>query len=144
WIPHPEFDHIPETQIFVAEVEGEILGSISVTQDGMRGMPIDTEFPRTSMITRSQGRRLAQVWRFLVRDSGTLKDTVICHLLSAAVNHMQVQHMEIAFLCVPEEQASACQDYMKAVPLTRLRSARGLSAAMSLLLRADLTQLQCY
>src|SRR5438067_1777136 len=36
-ITYPEFDHITETSILVAEQQGVILGSLSLTLDGPRG-----------------------------------------------------------------------------------------------------------
>ncbi len=50
WIPHANFDHIPETTILVAELDKEIVGSVSITIDGLKGLPMDREFPRNCML----------------------------------------------------------------------------------------------
>ena len=69
WIEHPDFDHIPETTILVAELNEEIVGTISITLDGTRGLPLDKGFDRTCMIMRACGIRMAQVWRVLIKES---------------------------------------------------------------------------
>src|SRR5262245_29486021 len=43
-VHYPQFDHIPETTILVAVINGRIVGSVSLTQDGPGGFSIDDDF----------------------------------------------------------------------------------------------------
>src|SRR5579871_4483303 len=59
WIPHPDFDHLAETTILVAELEEEIVGTVSITIDGKMGLPLDDKFARTCTLIRAGGKRIA-------------------------------------------------------------------------------------
>jgi hypothetical protein len=143
WIPHPDFDHVAETTILVAELEGEIVGTVSITLDGTRGLPLDEKFKNTCMLIRSGGKRLAQVWRLLVKESCSLKDPILTSLVYEAVHHLLLRGIHTSLFFVQEQHAEPCRELLNAVTLTSALSAHGLSNARSILMRAETDNLKC-
>lgn len=43
-VHYPQYDHIQETTILVALSQGRVVGSVSVTMDGPKGLTVDKDF----------------------------------------------------------------------------------------------------
>jgi N-acyl amino acid synthase FeeM len=142
WIPHPEFDHIVETTILVAELDGQIVGTVSITKDGPRGLPADKQFGPTCALMRSSRRRLAQVWRLLVRESCPLKQPISTSLLSAAVHHLLSEEIQTTLFFIQDKHAELCRKLLNAITLVRTGNGRGQPNACDTLLRSDLENLK--
>ena len=141
-IPHPEFDHIDDTTILVAEWGGEILGTISLTLDGKHGLPLDKNLNRTCALSRAEGRPLAQAWRLLAKDSCPT-DVIVTSLITEATQRLLSQNIQTSLWMVQERYSPLCHMLLNPVMLTRIASARGASKVNSVLLRGDAEKLQC-
>ncbi|RCU45702.1 N-acetyltransferase [Corallincola holothuriorum] len=68
-IHFPELDNMPKTKVIVAEVNGRIVGTNSITFDGPAGLHTDKFFPEETQSIRDEGRNLASSWRVAVDPS---------------------------------------------------------------------------
>ena len=69
--------------VLVAEEDGEICGTISVTTDGVFGLPVDSSFHNTVNLIRYRRQNIACVWR-LVSNSNSYKE-----LISSVLEEME-------------------------------------------------------
>src|SRR5438046_2148846 len=67
WASHPDFDHSAETTVLVAVQGQEIVGSVTLTRDGHKGLTADELFAATCASIRSEGKRLGEVWRLVAQ-----------------------------------------------------------------------------
>ncbi|MFH1023802.1 MAG: hypothetical protein V1809_10505 [Planctomycetota bacterium] len=86
-VHYPHLDGISETTVFVAVVEGTIVGTNSLTVDGPAGLQVDEDFKTECDEIRKEGRMLAASWRLATRNAyrdernvimGLIKETVMC------------------------------------------------------------------
>jgi hypothetical protein len=138
WTPHPDFDQIPESTIYIAELEGKIVGSVSITMDGLRGLPLDSSFFRTCALVRTQRSRLVQLWRLLIKESCPIKDSIRELLLATAAEHFRAQAIETVLLFVQEDHMHTCTKFFEATPIALVRSIPETMDAPHVLLRCDL------
>jgi hypothetical protein len=66
-IHYPHLDNIPETTIIIAEMDGEIIGTNSLTLDNPHGLHVDEDFHAETDLIRAEGRRLAASYRINTR-----------------------------------------------------------------------------
>jgi len=82
-------DGIPETTVFLAERNGELVGSNSLTIDGPRQLHVDEDFPdqvkRIRLWSRSVGLRLGASWRIVTQPKIHGQTAVILRLIDATV-----------------------------------------------------------
>ncbi len=143
WIPHPEFDHLPTTTIFIAQLGGEMVGTVSITMDGTLGLPLDKKFPNTCRLNRLKGRRVAQVWRLLVRESCPIKSSIVVSLLTEATQRLMAEGAQTCLYVVQEKLTATCCDLLNAIVLTSIASAPGLPHSKSVLMLTELDGLKC-
>lgn len=137
WIPHPEFDHIPETTILIAEMEGRIVGSVSLTRDSNNGLPMAQSCDRTCALVRANHRNLAGVWRLLVRPGEATKEAIALSLLSDLKKRLLDEHIQTCLLSVSADYIDLCGPLLHPVMLFQGQMARGLSNLPGVFLRCD-------
>lgn len=137
WIPFPEFDHIPETIIFVAELDGKIVGSITLTRDGAHGLPSDKNFNRTSLLIRTEGRKLAEVWRLVVSGSCPDKPRILTSLMAHVTKRLLSEGIQTCLLFVQAEHVDLCRQRLNVVTLSHGKTIPGSSSASSVFMRCD-------
>jgi len=67
-IHYPHLDNIPETTVLIAEEDGGIVGTASLTLDGEQGLNVDSDYKAECDKVRTEGRRLAAAWRLVTTD----------------------------------------------------------------------------
>jgi len=67
-IHYPYLDNIPETTVLIAEGDGGIVGTTSLTLDGEQGLHVDSDYKAECAKVRTEGRRLAAAWRLVTTD----------------------------------------------------------------------------
>ena len=83
----PHLDGIPETTVLVAELNGVMVGTSTLTCDGPKGLHLDEEYPAELHRVRGEHRRLASSWRLAVRWESRMHRSIFLHLLRANVNY---------------------------------------------------------
>ncbi len=63
------FDILPSTAVFVAIRDGEVIGTLSLIEDGSIGLPMDDVFPEETRRVRERGGRLAELSAFAIHPS---------------------------------------------------------------------------
>ena len=99
-IYYPHLDGIPETTILVAELNGVIVGTSTVTCDGPAGLHLDEEYPAELHRIRGEHRRLASSWRLAVRWDSRMYRSIFLHLLRANVGCMKERGVETCLATV--------------------------------------------
>jgi hypothetical protein len=117
WSCYPQFDLIAQTTILVACVEGEIVGSISYTRDGSRGLVSDTTFARTCMLIRTEEKPLAEIWRLVIHPESPAKDKLAATLLKTATEKLAAEGFQTCLLSVHPEFMPVCQSLVNSVLL---------------------------
>jgi hypothetical protein len=133
---YPYFDHLSETTVFIALVDGKIAGSISITLDGPNGFSIENEFKAECDAIRAEGRRVAAAWRLVVNES--LRDRmIVMDLIRGAVEHVLKNEVGTVLLSINPKHESIYNRCMNMERVTRNSQTQGLSNAPAVLMRAD-------
>ena len=139
WIPFPEFDHASASTILVAERQGEIVGSVSITFDGPRGLPLDKSFGgRPAFLFRNQGLRLAEIWRLVTKATVADGSMIAAALLQDVVERLKQQEIQTSLVSVLFPYAALCREQLKAVTLWSGHASTASLVQPSTLLRFDL------
>jgi len=135
-VHYPNFDHIPETEILVAVMDGVIVGSVSVTFDGPAGFTVEEEFKEQCAVIREEGVPMAAVWRLVVADSVRANRAVLMSLVDTVVTRIRKRDIPLALFAVnPKHERVYCHLLNMEVVARKLQT-DGRSAP-SVLLRAD-------
>jgi hypothetical protein len=60
----PHLDLVPETTVLMAEADGDLVGTCTLTLDGPTGFHLDDEYPGAADAIRHEARSLASSWRW--------------------------------------------------------------------------------
>ena len=134
---YPEFDVIPETKVLAALQDGKMIGTISLTIDGPFGFTLDRDFRDDIAKLRDEGRRVAVIWRLVVREDCRSSRTVLLGLISA-VTRLAISHGVNTYLF--EVNPKHERVYMRLLNMSvvaRNEGAQGLQHAPAVLLRGD-------
>ena len=97
-IHYPHLDGIPETTVLVAEENGQIVGTNSLTLDGPAGLHVDSDFKaecdRIRAEARAAGRRLGASWRIATRSSCRQVAVVVKSLIRETVSRFVADGVE--------------------------------------------------
>jgi len=141
-VQHPEFDLIPETRIFLAYFQEELVGTISITLDGKKGLPLKKTYPNTYAVIQTGGRHMAESWRLIVKTSCPQPERVAEALLNKAAEQLLADHVQTCFLStVPPEHIAVCRESLNTVLLVGNSLPRGTSGSSCALLRWDVENL---
>lgn len=141
-IHYPHLDGIPETTVLVAIENSEIVGTNSVTFDGLYGMHVDEDFKEECDQIRLEKRVLAASWRIATRKSCRNVRKVVMELIQKTVDHAIINGIEtVLFSFNPRHE----RIYKKLLNMTTIarddKSVAGLSNAPAVLMRADTEKL---
>jgi hypothetical protein len=104
-IHHPEQDVIPETCIFLAEINNVPVGSISFTSDSYYGLMIDPEFKKQVDRYRKFYGKVASIWRFIVHPSYHEDTRVFRKLIGAGAMCLLKYQIPVCFFTFSPEHA---------------------------------------
>ena len=141
WLIHyPELDDIPETTVLVAS-EGKrgrrVVGTVSWTRDGKRGLHVDHDFKAEVDAVRAEGLRLGAAWRIVTTEDCRSKIAVIMALVRAVVHDMISSGMEVALFSFNPKHAGAYARLLNMDVIAERSGVAGLNAAPAVLMRAD-------
>jgi hypothetical protein len=141
WVPHPDFDLIPQTTILVASIESEVVGSISFTKDGSRGLIADTIFKKTCSLIRTENRSMAEIWRLVLKPSFSEREKVAEALMQTAARSLIAEGSQTCLLSIYPEYIALCERLLNVVVLTGTNSVHGLPSFQTVFMRSDLETL---
>ena len=96
---YPHLDGIPNTTVFTAATKDEILGTVTLTEDGPAGLSVDSEFKDLVDTYRGQGYKIASVWR-LVTQPNVRRSIVVSSLIGKVVETCNERNIYLVFLVV--------------------------------------------
>lgn len=80
-----DLEAAPETMVLLAEVEGAVVGTVSVSLDGPCGLYVDRLFPADCQRVRAEGLPVGCVWRLVTSpEHRTRRGTVLALAASTA------------------------------------------------------------
>lgn len=139
-IHYPQFDHIAETMILVAVSEGQIIGSISVTIDGPRGLPEDIDFRPECNRLRKEGHIVGAVWRLITHKSHRTNFRLVLKMMEEMMfKQIMAGTTSLVFVVNPRHQG-AYHKLFKAKSVYSKVGTEGLSNAPGVLMRIDLPE----
>jgi len=134
---YPYFDHIPETTILAAVLNGKIVGSVSLTLDGPCGFTVDEDFKEECDAIRLEGKPMATVWRLVVDDALRTKRSVVMNLISDIVFRLGRNHIPTALFAVNPKHEKVYKHMLNMEAVARKMDTGGLRNAPAILLRGD-------
>ena len=88
-IHYPHLDGIAETIVYIAEVDGELVGTNSLTLDGPAGLHVDQDFPVETAVMREwcnhMDYRLGASWRIVTDPAYHTTTSVASALFTATI-----------------------------------------------------------
>jgi hypothetical protein len=137
-IHYPQFDHVPETQVLLAEVNGQIVGTCSVTIDGPNGLPVEDDFKEECDGFRAQGRKLADCWRFITLPEYHRSPKVAIGLMREMFNHlMKTSAMNTLVMAAVPKHGRAYARVLNATLVTYRRQIGAVNGTDAVLMRCD-------
>lgn len=83
---YPDIDSAPENVVLVAEEDGMIVGTVSVTLDGPAGLHVDHDFRAACDTVRAEGQPVAAVWRIMTAPDRRSTSALVLALIRAATD----------------------------------------------------------
>ncbi len=100
---YPHLDFIDATTVFFMEDEGNIIGTISVTEDNPKGLNSDDIFPVETEFIRKRYKRksikLGSCWRMVVKEGNKISKVVLFKLIDAAITELIRRNLEVTLYC---------------------------------------------
>lgn len=93
-------DCIPETTVFVAVENREIVGTLTITFDNPGGFHLTSEYEEAVQGIRDEGRELACSWRLAVRQDYQRNMRVMNNLVRANIQHAVINGIETCLFTV--------------------------------------------
>ena len=134
---YPEFDHLPQTTVFVAIQHGEVVGSISMTVDGPKGLTVDGDFKEECDAMRKSGRKLATAWRLVMKHSVNPSRRVLMSLIKETATLATRKGANTWLFTVNPRHESVYRRLLKMYAVSHKEGTHGLVNAPAVLLRAD-------
>jgi hypothetical protein len=143
--PHPTgmvvhyapYDHIAETTILVALLDGQIVGSVSITVDGPSGFTVDEDFNDECIAIRQEGKPVAVVWRLVVKKSEQPSRMVVVSLINEVVSRLRRFEINTALFSVNPKHENVYRRLLNMSVVARKSGSNGLENAPAVLLRGD-------
>ena len=125
----------------MAVSEGEIVGTNTLTFDGIAGLQADSEFKAQCDKIRAEERRLACCWRIVTRFTAREESKIVLGLMAESINLALTSGVETCvFTCHPKHRR-VYQRLLNMKPLAESLSTDGLSNAPAVFMRCDLESL---
>jgi len=143
-VHYADFDFIEETSVFVAMEHGKVLGSISITMDGPKGLTVDKDFKGMCDELRHEGRRLAAVWRLVVHHSNQASRRVVMALIKAVSTEAVSHGYDSCLFVVNPRHSFIYQRLLSMKAIAEKGNTDGLANAPAVLLRGDRETLRAH
>ena len=95
---HRPWNHLSETGVFVAESEGSVVGTISITVDNPSGFSVDMDFPeevtRMKKECKEAGKTLGYSWR-IVTDSNYKDRKLVFYLIKRVIEYICEKNIQV-------------------------------------------------
>jgi hypothetical protein len=104
-IHHPDQDVIPETIIYMAEIDGKLVGSVTFTIDSEFGMMVDSEFKEQVDKYRRFYGKVASFWRLAISPNYQSDTRIIKHLLGIIAKCLLKNQIPVCFFTFSPEHA---------------------------------------
>jgi len=137
-----EFDNIPETAVLIAEAGGIQLGTVSLTLDSSRGLPVDRDFNAVCNLIRRKGRRkLACAWRLVTRHGHADERKVAMRLIGEVIRLAVERGVQTCLCAMSIKHQHFYRRLLNMKPLAHCRAMRGLQNTSGVCMRADIETL---
>lgn len=134
---YPEFETVPQTTVIVGTVNGLIVGTVSITLDGPLGLPADHDFHLEMERFRTEGKRMAGVWRMAVVDDCLQRAEVATSLIRAGVHTVWDHHVDITISTFNPRHERLYARILNYRTVARTEQSDGLENAPAVLMRLD-------
>ena len=104
-IHHPDQDVVPQSYIFLAEINHKIVGTIIYTIDNQFGLMVDDDFKFEIEFYRLIYSQISSVWRFAVLPEYQHNLNIMKKLIGVAFWHMKKLEIPVCFLTISPEHA---------------------------------------
>jgi hypothetical protein len=118
-IHHPDQDVVPESHVFMAEIDGRYVGTITYTIDNQFGLMVDDDFKDEIAFYRLMYSKISSVWRFAILPEFQSNLQIMKRLIGAAFYHMKEYNVPICFLTISPEHARIYTRIMGMVEVAR-------------------------
>jgi hypothetical protein len=137
---HNQFDILPETTVLVAEMHGQIVGSVSIIMDGPQGFPFEKEFHDIISQLRLTHTGLAAISRLVVHKAARANLKIVKALIKALFVVFQNSggRLKTGLLTVNPSHEKIYQKLLNMTSIARSNAMHGLSNAPAVLLRCNL------
>jgi hypothetical protein len=137
-IHYPHLDGIPETTVLVALLDGQVVGTNSLTLDGPRGLHVDHDFKPACDAIRGEGRRLAASWRIGTRNRVRQDARVVFGLIQATLRLGLQYGMQTCVFTFQTRHERIYQKLLNLRTVARMEaSATGLRNGSTVFMRLD-------
>jgi hypothetical protein len=104
-IHHPDQDVIPETIIFLVEIKGELVGTVSFTIDSEFGLMVDSGFKQQIDKYRKFYGKVANFWRLAIAPAYRNDTRILRHLLGIIASCLLKNQIPVCFFTFSPEHA---------------------------------------
>jgi hypothetical protein len=136
-----EFDNIPETTVLVVEGADQLLGTVSLTVDGPRGLPVDKDFNATCNLVRKEGRMLASAWRLVTRHGYADERRLVMTLIGEAASEAVDRGVQTCLCSMNPKHEHFYKRLLNMTSVAYCRAIRNLRNAPGACMRCDVENL---
>lgn len=104
-IHHPDQDVLPETTIYLVEIKGELVGTVTFTLDSEFGLMVDHGFKEQIDKYRRFYGRIASFWRLAISPSYHNDTRIIKHLLGIIARRLLKDQIPVCLFIFSPEHA---------------------------------------
>ena len=142
---YPHLDHIPETTVLIAEQDGQIVGTNSLTVDSPRGLPSDEDFKKECDNIRAERRKLAGSWRLCTRTGFRDERSIVMELIARTVQMTLENKIETCVFTVHPRHARVYEKLLNMQTVVRReQTVKGLQNAPAVFMRCDYENLPAW
>lgn len=143
---HYRLDGIPQTTTYVAEQDGNMVGTISWTMDGPRGLHTDADFAEDTFEFRRPGIVLGSSWRIATaqRLRGTAGIRVVMGLIESTASAGLAAGVTDALYTFHPHHERVYAAMLGMTTLARIDESSGLHAAPAVLMHNRAADLNAY
>ncbi|MFH1022279.1 MAG: hypothetical protein V1809_02710 [Planctomycetota bacterium] len=140
-IHHPRHDGIPETTVLIAERNRSIVGTNSLTLDGPKGLPVDTDFGTECDAIRATGRRLASSWRIATRKDCRDEQKIVMGLIRETLRLGTLYGVQTCVFTFNPRHERIYERLLNMKTVARNEGTAGLENAPAVFMRLDVETL---
>jgi len=113
-IHHPDQDVIPETVVFLVEVNDELVGTVTYTHDNQFGLMVDSGFKQQIDRYRNFYGNVANVWRLAIAPAYHDDTRIVKHLFGIAITCVLQNKIPVCFFTLSPAHARIYQKLINA------------------------------